>query len=380
MIFRRVIGVSLLAVLAAAVAASRPVAAQPGAERVFPVSLSVEGEYRETSMLLRLPWKAYGRPVSALATERLDDDERAFVRFAEAIKANDVATVQSLFELPSSVAGTAPTSGMTVAPLTPEQLLQSYRQTFNGFSDVKAEGRVPVDGATLFLWRGTTPKGSILRGFSVRSAAGHRRVAEVTMTHPIEVFLVNTLGHVDAAVLSGTGQRAAAGTRAVLLAADRDRRPPRVQRPAAQRQSRRLFRKGRAKAVLAPLRARAAALAAKKMEQLYALHTPKSTAKLKEWFASMTPEMFDSYVRSQSQPRFIKFVLDAAPLAIVFSAETEANTWPAGGLHYDYLLRDAGGYRIANVHYESFFDDLLKASPALRELIRNERGRLPQVR
>ena len=330
-------------------------------------------------MLLRLPWKVYGRPVSALAAERLDDDERAFVRFAEAIKANDVATVQSLFELPSSAAGTAPTSGMTVAPLTPEQLVQVVPADIQ--RALRREGRGARAGgrrdAVPVAW--ATPKGSILRGFSVRSAAGQRRVAEVTMTQPIEVFLVNTLGHVDAAVLSGTVQRAAAGTRrdswpltatGVRLEFNGQRLNANLADSSAKIE----------KAVLAPPRARAAALAAKKMDQLYAVHTPKSTAKLKEWYASMTPEMFDSYVRSQSQPRFIKFVLDAAPLSIVFSAETEANTWPAGGLHYDYLLRDAGGYRIANVHYESFFDDLLKASPALRELIRNERGRLPQVR
>ena len=239
---------------------------------------------------------------------------------------------------------------------------------------------MPVDGATLFLWRGTTPKGTILRGFSVRAAAGHHRVAEVTMARPIEVFLVNTLGHVDAAVLSGTARGAPAGTRAYSwpLTATGVRLEFNGQRLNANLAV--SPAKAESKAVLAPLRASAAALAAKKMDQLYALHTPKSTAKLKQWFASMTPEMFDSYVRSQSQPRFVKFVLDAAPLAIVFSAETEANTWPAGGLHYDYLSRDAGGYRIANVHYESFFDDLLKASPALRELIRNERGRLPQAR
>ena len=138
--------------------------------------------------------------------------------------------------------------------------------------------------------------------------------------------------------------------------------------------------KPESKAVLAPLRASATALAAKKMDQLYALHTPKSTAKLKQWFASMTPEMFDSYVHYAVSTAIRQVRARRGTSAIVFSAETEANTWPAGGLHYDYLLRDTGRYRIANVHYESFFDDLLKASPALKELIRNERGRLPQVR
>jgi hypothetical protein len=375
MIFRRLPGVLLLLSLAAV-----PAGAQQSEERVFPVSLNVEGEYRQTSMLLRLPWKTYGRPVSVLANERLDDDERAFVRFAEAIRANDVTTVQSLFELPSPGAGAAATAGMAVPPLTPDQLVQSYRQAFNGFLDVKLEGRVPVDGATLFLWRGTTSRGAILRGFVVRAADGQRRVAEVTMTRPIEVFLVNTLGHVDATVLSGTGQRVSPDARTyswpltgtgVRLEFNGRRLNENVAVASA---------KAEAKAILAPLRARAAALSGKKLEQLYALHTPRSGTKLKEWYASMTPEAFDSYVLSQSGPRFVKFVIDAAPLAIVFSADTESNTWPVGGLQYDYLLRDASGYRIANVHYQSFFDDLLKASPGLRQLIRNERGRVPQVR
>ena len=34
-------------------------------------------------------------------------------------------------------------------------------------------------------------------------------------------------------------------------------------------------------------------------------------------------------------------------------------------MRYDYLVRQAGGFKIANMLYSSFFDDLLKGTPAV---------------
>jgi hypothetical protein len=360
-----------LALAFAALLAAAPASAQaPEPDRLFPVTLSVDGEPVRTTIALRLPFKVYGRSFAALTGDRLDDDERAVVQFAEALRTNDVRSVRTaMYNLPAEPAPSGST--ISVSPRTPEQFLAAYRQSFNSFANVTLEARVPVDDGVLFLWRGTSAKGPMLRGFTVRLVEGRRRITEVTMARPVEVFIVNTLGRLTSPELATAA--APAGNRNSTLPLTRtgvalEFRTERLNAdafvaPAAARPG-----------AVGAVQAAARALKDRKLDDLYALHTMKSADKLRQWFATMKGELFDSFVLGQSTPRFVKFVVDGGPVLLVFSAPTMGNDWPAGSLHYDYVRLIDGRFRLANVLYSTFFDDMLKATPDMPRLVKGGIG------
>src|SRR5688572_16747034 len=167
--------------------------AQDSAGRQFPLYVSVEGEYINTTIALRLPYQAYGQPARALASRTLDEDERLFLGFVEAVRANDLKALVKVFGVPERSPEAAKADSVTTPPRTPEQTLAIYRQSFGGFEDVRVEGRVALDDGSLFVWSANTAKGRMVRGSVVKTFGGRRQTADVTMDQPIETLIVNSL-------------------------------------------------------------------------------------------------------------------------------------------------------------------------------------------
>ena len=353
------IGRMLAAALLAAAAVAGPAAAQPAASRQFAVTLNVEGEYVRTTLALRLPYKTYAQPARVLATTQpLDADEQVFLRFVDAVRSNDSKSLASVF----IVLPPAPrTEGVAVEPRTLEQTLAIYRQSFGGFQDMQVEGRVPLDDGVLFIWTAATPKGRMVRGTVVRTVDGRRVSMEVTMDHPIETFIVNTLNRLSAEELAGAKSPAPGSGVHVMpitksgvelrFAGSR----PEVAVPGAK-----------ASGPLLVLGDRVSAAQEKNTSRYFALHTPKSALKLKQWFGSMTPDGLGAYLADQARPRQVRLVMDGGTVLVVFSAPRGADGKSSvRDMRYDYLVRQAGGFKIANMLYSSFFDDLLKGTPAV---------------
>jgi hypothetical protein len=61
---------------------------------------------------------------------------------------------------------------------------------------------------------------------------------------------------------------------------------------------------------------------------------------------------------------YVKFVLNADPLYLVFQAPGQGNNWKAGDLSYAYLVSESGSYKQANFGYGNTLDQLLQ-NPAL---------------
>lgn len=353
-----------IAILAAAAAHAQG----PDPQKQFPVVLTIEGEPVRTNIVLSLPLKPYGRPIQivAAAATQLDDDERVFVQFAEALRTNDVRPIrQLLYAVPVDAAQSQ--AAVSLSPRSPEQLLAGYRGAFTQFANVTLEGRVPLDDGILFLWRAPTAKGpTMLRGFVVRIVEGRRRVSEVTMAKPTEVFIVNTLGQLSAAEFATPVPAAAERNSTLPLT----RTGVRIEFQADRLNADVFAAAPAAIGPVATLQAGAHALKDRRLDDLFAVHTAKSTAKLKQWFGTMTGDAFDGYVLAQSAPRFVKLVVEGGPIAIVFSAPSPGDDWAPGLLRHEYLRQTGGRWQIANVLYETFFDDLLKATPAVPRLVK----------
>jgi hypothetical protein len=331
--------------------------AQVPAAKQFPLYLNVEGEYVKTSIELKLPYKGYGQPASVVAKGALDEDERLFLRFVDAVRTNDLKALVSVFGVPDRPPAPPQADTVIAPPRTPEQTLAIYRQSFGDFQDVRLEGRVPLDDGSLFIWSASTAKGRLVRGTVVKTFAGRRQTADVTMDQPIETLIVNSLNRLTPAELLGTAP-ATAPLRMQSLPLTKSGvelrftgSRPEVTVPGKQA----------ATGPLAPIADRARAAQDKNLEKYFADHTAKSTAKLKQWFTTMNAEGVAAYLAEYARPRLVRLVMDGGSVVIVFSAPRGPGaTSPSRDVRYDYVISEGGTLKIANVLYASFFDDVLK--------------------
>jgi len=110
---------------------------------------------------------------------------------------------------------------------------------------------------------------------------------------------------------------------------------------------------------LAAFRTAYGALKDRNVERFSESYTDKSRNKLRTWFQKMKPEEFDSYYATAMRPRALRFILDADPVTLVFYT-----TGREKRLRYEYVVKGAEGYKLANAYSESFLDDVL-GNPAL---------------
>ena len=90
--------------------------------------------------------------------------------------------------------------------------------------------------------------------------------------------------------------------------------------------------------------------------------TAKSQDRVRQWLASE-----DARRQAQSQPAApkvrsgnVKFVLEADPVFLIFRAPRSGKNWTPGDLSYDYVVREAGAYKLTNFAYSESFDDFLQ--------------------
>ena len=340
-------------------AASSIAQAQTPTSRQFPVYLNVEGEYVRTTMALRLPYRTYAQPARALATAAtLDADEQTFLRFVDAVRSNDLKSLAAVLAVPPP--GPPNASGVAMEPRTPQQMLAIYRQSFGNFEDLRVEGRVPLDDRVLFIWTAGTSKGRMVRGTIVTTADGRRQALEVTMDQPIETFIVNSLNRLTAEELPGSAPATGSGVHVLPLTKSGVELRFAGSRPETSAPG------PKATGPLAVLAERVKAAQAQNTDRFLALHTPKSVLKLKQWFGTMNREALGAHFADHARTRQVRLVMDGGPVLVVFSAPRGSDgTSSIRDVRYDYLVRDAGGFRIANMLYASFFDDVLKGTPAV---------------
>src|SRR5262249_23807673 len=90
--------------------------------------------------------------------------------------------------------------------------------------------------------------------------------------------------------------------------------------------------------------------------------TTESQSGVKRWVAGVEGTNAESYFKTVTTGRYVKFVLNADPVYLVFYTGDKTDKWIPGSLHYDYVVRDAklGTYKLANFGFNSSFDDILR--------------------
>ncbi len=343
--------------VALACVAALPAGAAGFVSQAFPVAQRVDRDARvRTALLLQFDVERYGRPFEEFAAGRLDAREALFRDFVQALRSGDTAKVAALRRGED--------------PRQTQALVTGYQKLFSGPQRLAVVARVALGQSQMFVWEWPGPEGRrLFQAFTFEPAGGGERVEIVSSERPLETLVVDALKQAAldperyAPVSAQRGRHYAfplaaggPGAHPVLLRYDGEAVDVELTAPDAARSA--AAAPQRAAAVLRAYEAAWSAFSARDLERYLGAFTPGSRDRLKGWFAEMKPEGFDAYHAEMLRGRRVRFVLDAAPLALVFYTRGADSR-----LYYDYVLDDgARGFKLTNAYFEDYLDDVLGQS------------------
>lgn len=342
---------------ALALAGPPPARAAGFVGQAFPVAQRVDREARvRTSLLLQFDLERYGRPFEEFAAGRLDAQEALFRDFIQALRAGDTAKIAPLRRGED--------------PKQTQALVTGYQKLFSGPQRLTVVARAALGSAQMFVWEWPGPEGRrLFQAFTFQPSGGGTRVEIVSSERPLETLVVDALKQSalePALYAPASAQRgrhyafplAAGGPGAhpVVLHFDGEALDVELTAPDAARAA--AAAPSRVAAVVRAYEAAWSAFSARDMERYLSAFTDGSRERLKGWFAEMKPEAFDAYHAEMLRGRRVRFVLDAAPLALVFYTRGQDKR-----VYYDYVLDDgARGLKLTNAYFEDYLDDVLGQS------------------
>jgi hypothetical protein len=351
-----------------------------GESRLYklPVTVNVEGSYIRTDLRMGIEMELFEESFETFRKRPLDAKGQAFASLVESIRANRPADLARVFlakpKTPSPVSN--PSSVKLASPAAimersdaPNAVVGMYRNVFNDFADLIVIGRVSLGDHDLYLWQTPAGKMKQFRGFLVVDEGFGPRVAEMSMEFPVETFLLNSLANLNERSLASFAHTADAATVNLL-------------RLNLGKTSAFLEFTGQALTLDAysgelqtePLRTYGDAWTAfrkKDFPKFLSSMSPASRERLSKFLATVGAEGVEAFYLKASGPRFVRFVIQADPLFLVFVAPTDANQWPPGALQFDYVFRNGSRFELVNATLRTFLDDILRGNYELEGLIRD---------
>ena len=336
----------------------------------YPLPVDVDDAQLRSSLYLQVEVKTYDMPLEKFAAQQLDSREAVFSQVLLAIRKKDYATFAKLWEPPKPAPKNADTkSAPAGAPnLPPDQVAELISQMMGGLQDVTVIAQALMGSESVFVWEAKMPKVSRRAAFSVHAMAGNKlTVTDVSsVLDPIGALLVSNM-------------RAAARDRGYQPVADPNR-PFRYAFPLGGNNTPGEFpvylqfagksynfsvydEKATApdpflafyQKVFLTFKKRA-------FDDYRAFYTPGSQRKLQQLFTALNKEGMENFYRATTMDRYVKFVLDADPVYLVFYSGSAAPQWGAGALAYDFVVKDpnSGKLMMTNFGYEGILDDVLR--------------------
>lgn len=346
-------------------------AAQPSiaAGEVKPVSISVElnleGRYVPSALTLVVPLKRH--VLLGAAPKDLDAGDRAAADFVEALARGDLVYSRARWDGPVEAAGTqAALPGQAAAPDTP---LASYVSFMSTFRDVGVLGRVPSDDGELVLFRATSGGKAIVRAFRMTLRGAQWRFSGVNLSQrPADVFVMNTFAGIQgerqlreriasASLLKAPGDlhRLAVNTRGVELQFRGERLG--VDIPTLD---------AKAHVAARTVSARIVLVGNDQPEDLRRVLSTGSYGRFEQWRRTLDATAVESFAAAQTVARPGLFVMNLGSASIVFYGNKgDLLAHSAGPVAYEYVAHGSNRVEVANVFFESAFDDFLRSSTDL---------------
>jgi len=330
----------------------------------IPVAINVEGRPVRSALYLQFDKKSYQMTLEQFAAQRLDDRQRTFLQGVRAIRTRDYQGLKSIWQAPPD----NPKASMGFDLKDPQILVDTYSKGYGNYEGLKILSQVELGSDSLFLWgaKATTtgtfwPDGAILR------AEGRKVVfTPVTPASPVanlivETLLASTIKPQEYApakdlkvkfrsVLSLAGKQNP-GAHPVAFAFDGTAMNFSVFDTAEEPPS----------PVLEFYRSAYLAFKKRSFDDYVSKFTPESQPQVKTWTHNLSAANATEYFNVLVRARYVKFVLDADPIFLVFYSGDKTDKWTAAALHCEYVVRDPAskGYKLANFAFTSSLDDIL---------------------
>ena len=289
-----------------------------------------------------------------------------FVTAVQAIRKADAAKFASVWTAPNQMKGLG-TTVIAMMDNSPENWMKVARSNLD-FDNLKVIAQARIGSNTLFIWDSMTKDGARRNAFYVGLDNNNQmRLSAVGSSAPVEVMVLNALQaaqtepdaykplpNINLRYEYPIPSNGNADTGAHPVYFEFDGSPmdfplgdEKVKPPTPLLE---FFRN--------------AALAQRNGEnELYASSfTPKSAERVRQWLASMESrrKLARQPPQMPSTLGYVKFILSADPIFLVFQAPTAGNDWKSESLTYSYILHEGGGYKIANFSSAAELDDFLQ--------------------
>src|SRR6202035_68903 len=94
------------------------------------------------------------------------------------------------------------------------------------------------------------------------------------------------------------------------------------------------------------------------MDDFVKMFLPESQKGVQQWAARIGANDAQPYFEALTNARYVKFLLEADPVYLVFYSSDPTDKWTAGSLHHEYVVRDpqSGSFKLANLLFMSSLD------------------------
>jgi hypothetical protein len=331
----------------------------------IPVAISVEGRPVRSTLYLQVDKKSYQMTLEQFAAQKLDDRQRAFLQGLRAVRSHDYQGLKSIWQAPPD----NPNASMGFDMKDPQTFVDTYSKGYGNYEGLRILSQIELGSESLFLWgaKATTtgtfwPDGAILR-----ATGGKVVFTPVTPASPVANLIVDTLLASTVKPQEYTPAKdLKVKYRSVLFLAGK-------QNPGAHpvafvfdgtAMNFSVF--DTAEPSPTPLLEfyRSAYLALKKRSfvDYVSKFTPESQPQVKTWTQNLSAANATEYFNALVSSRYVKFVLNADPIFLVFYSGDKTDKWTAATLHCEYVVRDPGSnaYKLANFAFTSSLDDILR--------------------
>ncbi|HEV3317375.1 MAG TPA: hypothetical protein VG488_10415 [Candidatus Angelobacter sp.] len=331
----------------------------------LPLAINIEGRPVRSNLYLQVETKTYQMTLEQFGAQKLDAREKLFIKGVRAIRTRDYETLRSIWKSPAE----NPQASVSL-PMSndPKAYLEAYTNGYGNYQGLKVMSQMELGSNSLFLWGAKAKTGMFFPdGLIVQPSGANLALVPTTPSTPVANMIVDTMVAASADAAPYSPVKDTRLRYSLVLSMEGAGRPG--QHPIALQFDGTLLNFNAFAAddappnqVLAFYREAFMAFKSRSFDDFLKKFTSESQPGVKTWLANVKTSNAESYFQTVSSGRYVKFLLNADPVYLVFYSGDKSDKWVPGSLHYDYVVRDAksGTYKLANFGFTSSFDDILR--------------------
>lgn len=339
----------------------------------YPLPLSTDGTRVRSSLYLQLEVKDYGILLEKLGTQAPDLREAALLKALQAIRASDVAALSRVWVQPQPTKD-APAKAAEARNADLKKMVDLFHTIYGNMPQITVVNQALAGAKSIFVVEiPDLTKLSRRVGFVVSTGSDGKAYVDSAMSEdkPVELLFVSMMmaASMDPAAYKPQLNLALKHRYAFPLEGKGNPGPhPVILQFAGEAMNFKVVdkRQGAPNPLLTFYRQAYSAVSGRDAKTFIAMHTAGSERDLKNWFAGLNEKLVAKFYEKYGEEKYVKFVLNADPIYIIFYSSDPGDDWSPDLLDYEYVYKDpaTGAYRLTNTTYSGYLDDILR-NPAL---------------